>query len=90
MDVHPKKEYLQHYTKGFSFLGAYIKPFRRYISRRTEKNLNLLLYSTDWIDHYDFLTGEGREKRDEQLVSYLGLMQHFKAYKKTEQIRKFL
>ena len=29
--LHPKKIYLQHYTKGFQFLGAYIKPHRIYI-----------------------------------------------------------
>jgi hypothetical protein len=90
LDVHPKKEYLQHYTKGFSFLGSYIKPFRRYINHRTIKSLNILLHSTDWIENYNFLTGSGREKRDEQITSYLGLMKHFKAYKQTEKLKKFM
>jgi retron-type reverse transcriptase len=89
LDVHPNKEYLQHYSKGFSFLGAYIKPFRKYVSHRAMRNLNILLHSTDWIEHYDFLTGSGAEKRNAQLTSYLGLMQHFKAFKKKKQLLMF-
>lgn len=29
--LHPKKIYIQHYTKGFKFIGAIIKPNREYI-----------------------------------------------------------
>ena len=87
LDVHPKKEYLQHYSKGFSFLGAYIKPYRRYIGNRIVKNLNILLHETDWMTDYDFLTGAGREKRDEKITSYFGLMKHFKTYRLVEKIK---
>lgn len=37
--LHPGKIYLQHYRKGFYFLGHYIKPYRSYISRRTKKHI---------------------------------------------------
>ena len=33
--MHPKKHYLQHYTKGFSFIGGHIMPGRIYASRRS-------------------------------------------------------
>jgi hypothetical protein len=41
--IHPKKIYLQHYTKGLHFLGRYIKPYRTYISNRTKNNFLQLI-----------------------------------------------
>ncbi|MDR0423256.1 MAG: RNA-directed DNA polymerase [Rickettsiales bacterium] len=35
LSLHPKKIYLQHYTKGVSFVGTIIKPYRKYIRKRT-------------------------------------------------------
>ncbi len=43
MLIHPKKIYLQHYTKGLEFLGRYIKPYRSYISNRTKNNFLQLI-----------------------------------------------
>ncbi len=43
MLIHPKKIYLQHYTKGLEFLGRYIKPYRSYISNRTKNNFVKLI-----------------------------------------------
>lgn len=43
LQVHPKKIYLQPYTKGFEFLGRYIKPYRSYISNRTKNNFLQML-----------------------------------------------
>lgn len=42
LQVHPKKIYFQHYTKGVFFLGRYIKPYRSYISNRTKNNIYVL------------------------------------------------
>ncbi|WP_375762504.1 RNA-directed DNA polymerase [Riemerella anatipestifer] len=39
LNLHPKKIYFQHYTKGFYFLGQYIKPYRTYISKRIKKHI---------------------------------------------------
>ena len=36
LELHPKKTYLQHYTKGVNFLGVIIKPNRMYIANRTK------------------------------------------------------
>lgn len=38
--LHPKKMYLQHYTKGIHFLGSMIKPYRRYVIDRSVKSYN--------------------------------------------------
>lgn len=43
MEIHPKKIYFQHYTKGIHFLGRYIKPYRSYISNRTKNNFVKLI-----------------------------------------------
>jgi len=34
--LHPKKIYLQHYTKGVKFLGVVVKPYRIYIGNQTK------------------------------------------------------
>ena len=38
LQLHPKKMYLQYYSKGVIFLGAIIKPYRIYIAPRTKAN----------------------------------------------------
>lgn len=34
VNIHPKKFYCQHYTKGLEFLGYHIKPMRMHLNRR--------------------------------------------------------
>ena len=38
LKLHPKKIYLQHYSKGVHYLGGFIKPNRIYVSKRTKGN----------------------------------------------------
>jgi hypothetical protein len=80
LDIHPQKEYFQHCSKGFAFLGAYIKPYRRYITKRVCKNFRTLLHEKQWINNLNLVTGAGSEKRIEQIISYSGLMKHYKTY----------
>ena len=61
LQIHPKKIYLQHYTKGVLFLGHYIKPYRSYVGNRTKANfydaihkINKILLSKTKIT-YQFL-----------------------------------
>ena len=35
LELHPDKIELQHYSRGVAFLGAYVRPYRRYPSKRT-------------------------------------------------------
>jgi hypothetical protein len=38
LKLHPKKIHLQHYSKGVSYIGGFIKPNRIYVSKRTKGN----------------------------------------------------
>jgi RNA-directed DNA polymerase len=54
MQVHPKKIYFQHYTKGIHFLGRYIKPYRSYCSNRIKNNFLMMIAQLE----KDILKGE--------------------------------
>lgn len=79
--IHPGKIYLQHYTKGFHFLGVFIKPHRLYMGRRTAKKFKSTVY------YYRQLFGSRKLHVDEVkklrsiLNSYLGLLKHYHTYK---------
>jgi hypothetical protein len=47
MEIHPKKIYFQHYSKGLHFLGRYIKPYRTYVSNRTKHNFLQMIKSME-------------------------------------------
>ncbi len=38
LNLHKKKIYLQHHSRGVKFLGAFVKPYRSYILNRTKGN----------------------------------------------------
>jgi RNA-directed DNA polymerase len=81
LTLHPKKIYLQHYSKGVVFLGAIIKPHRIYIANRTKGNF------FDAIQKQNILAREHRPTQKEKEIflssmnSYLGIMKHYKTYK---------
>ena len=73
LTLHPNKIYLQHYSKWVKFLGAYIKPWRKYIHRRTignfQKKMNCL------SDYWD-------GKKELSIVnSYLWILRHGENFK---------
>lgn len=78
--IHPKKIYLQHYSKGVKFLGAVIMPNRIYIGNRTKGNFYnaIQCHNKVAIDH--------KPNKEEKLAfqgsmnSYLGIMKHYKTY----------
>ena len=80
LKLHPGKIYLQPHTKGVNFLGATLKPFRRYVSKRTKHNF------TQSVRNWENLLA--RETPDKTqlhrlrstLNSYLGIMKHFRTY----------
>jgi hypothetical protein len=41
LQLHPKKIILQHFSKGVNFLGATLKPHRKYVSNRAKINFKL-------------------------------------------------
>jgi len=79
--IHPKKIYLQHYSKGVKFLGTVILPNRIYIADRTKGNF----YNA--IDKHNQIARDHKPSKEEQqafqssMNSYLGIMKHYKSYK---------
>lgn len=67
LTLHPKKIYLQQVDKGFSFLGAYVLPWRVYPSRRTVKNFRECV-------HHPVVD---ESKQNSRVQSYLGYMSHY-------------
>ncbi len=85
--LHPKKFYLQHYSKGVLFIGGMILPGRKYLSRRTVGFLHKALRQCGQ------LMGDGglpsvavRERVRDCLNSYFGMLQHYDALRLTGRI----
>jgi retron-type reverse transcriptase len=81
LTLHPKKIYLQHYSKGVQFLGAILKPHRIYIANRTKGNF----YTA--IEKHNALVKEHKPSKEKQasflssMNSYLGILKHYKTHK---------
>jgi hypothetical protein len=79
VQLHPKKIYLQHYTKGVVFVGAMILPGRIYISNRTVGGMYRKIH------RYNKIAEQGMaffyaEKFVQTMNSYFGLMIHYSSY----------
>ena len=81
LSIHPNKIYLQHYKKGVAFLGAYIKPYRLYIGKRTKKKFIQAVALTQSLLSYKAPTREMLELIRATINSYLGILQHYKTYR---------
>lgn len=91
LKLHPKKIYFQHYTKGFYFLGQYIKPYRTYISKRIKKHIYLFVqelhvYATRVEQGTTQLTAEALEQIENRLNSYFGILCKANTYRYVHQI----
>jgi hypothetical protein len=81
LQVHPKKRYLQHYTKGLSFLGVMMKPNRIYVGNRIKSNFYKVLNK-----HNEIVASAPMDKTlvmqfVSQINSYLGIMKHYQTYR---------
>lgn len=81
LKLHPKKIYLQHFSKGVSFLGTIIKPYRIYINNKTKGNFykKIQFFKTEKENIYKL-----KDKRLNFLSSmnsYLGAMKNYNTYK---------
>jgi hypothetical protein len=65
--LHPRKIRLQPASRGFSFLGAYLLPYRCYPGRRIVKNYRQCLVKPC----------QDRIFQNQRIQSYQGLLQHF-------------
>ncbi|MDE6046900.1 MAG: reverse transcriptase/maturase family protein, partial [Alistipes sp.] len=67
LQLHPDKIYLQEVTKGVNFLGANIKPYRRYLVNKTKRRINRQLSSAAYRPQHLMVA---------TVNSYLGYMRH--------------
>jgi retron-type reverse transcriptase len=81
LTLHPKKIYLQHYTKGVKFLGAIIKPNCIYIANRTKGNFYEAIEKQNEIARNRKPTKDEQGKFISSMNSYLGIMKHYNTYK---------
>lgn len=79
--IHPKKIYLQHYSKGVKFLGTVILPNRIYIANRTKGNFYNAIEKQNQIAREHKPTKEEQQAFQSSMNSYLGIMKHYKSYK---------
>lgn len=91
LTIHPKKIYLQHYSKGVKFLGSVLKPNRIYIANRTKHNF----YNS--IQKQNLVVIDHKPSKKEiinflcSMNSYLGMMKHYSTYNiKMNIIKKYL
>lgn len=75
LTLHPKKIYFQYYTKWVQFLGAYIKPYRIYIRKRTIGNFYKKIQEVNKIRIFD------KEITQSIINSYLWILAHYKTFK---------
>jgi hypothetical protein len=81
LTLHPKKVYLQHYSKGVKFVGAVIKPQRIYIADRTKSNFYLAIAKQNEIIRDHPPLEEEKHHFLSSMNSYLGIMQHYNTYR---------
>ena len=79
--MHPKKLYLQHYTKGVEFIGGFIKPGRIYASKRS------VGFAFDAVARWNEIALANPERMEELVEkfvsvmnSYLGHLKQFCSY----------
>lgn len=86
--LHPRKIYLQHYSKGVAFLGTVIKPYRTYISARTKTNFIRSVTKYNQQTENQLPTTALLKQFISGMNSYLGIMIHYKTAKLREKIVK--
>ena len=69
LDLHPKKTYLQHFSKGVVYLGLIIKPYRKYLTKRIKNNFYCAVFES-----------KENKKIKETVNSFLGIMSHCNSY----------
>lgn len=89
LQLHPKKIYIQHYSKGVLFVGAFILPGRIYISNRVVGNLYAAISKFNKIAKEGFAEAHVA-KFVATMNAYFGLMRHFNTYNLRRKVAKHL
>ncbi len=81
LNVHPRKIYLQHYSKGVAFLGAVVKPGRIYLKNRIKGNFYERIQQwNERMGRPERLSEQELQSLQSSVNSYLGLMKHYRTY----------
>ena len=89
LTLHPKKIYLQHYTKGVKFLGTVILPNRIYLQDRTVNNFKNSIYNWNiQIRQTKKLTATEKQEFQSSINSYLGIAKHYNTYNIRQRLLK--
>ena len=75
--LHPNKVYIQHYSKGCSFIGGIVRKERIYTCRRTVDNFMMAVKRLNEVEDKE----SEAEHAVQQLNSYLGFLKHRRTYK---------
>jgi len=87
LTLHPKKIYLQHYTKGVKFLGTVILPNRIYLQNRTINNLKSSIFDFNTeIRQTKKLQEPEKQQVQSSINSYLGIAKHYNTYNIRKQL----
>lgn len=81
LELHPNKIYLQDTSKGVPFLGAYVKPYRRYTVQRTTSKIKKSLWDMNRALEGRTPTKSELEEIRTTLNSYMGHLRHFNEYR---------
>jgi RNA-directed DNA polymerase len=79
LELHEGKTSIKNVKYGVEFLGAYIKPFRTYISNQSFERMKK-----------SSLEYESNEKKRLSIISKLGIMSHYKSYNKRMELVNYI
>ena len=77
LQLHMGKLHIREVHQGVEFLGAFLKPYRDYVSRSTFERITLKLQQLDLHDE---------EKAQRTIDSYLGILSHTASYRMAQSI----
>ena len=82
LTLHPRKIYLQHYSKGVKYLGVVVKPYRKYVANRTYGNMYERICELNKIVEDNVPTKADKLLFRSSINSYLGIMRHYSTFNK--------
>ncbi|WP_163209719.1 RNA-directed DNA polymerase [Bacteroides sp. 519] len=80
LELHPKKRYMQHYSKGVTFLGAKIRNGALLTGKRTKGRLYDCIIDWNKLSHCRLLTVDELARFRNSINSYWGIIQHYNSY----------
>jgi len=90
LELHPNKIYIQYFSKGVSFLGAIIKPYRIYVKNKTKGNFykKLIIWRRIISEKGGKITKNDLKKILACVNSYLGIMGQYNTHKLRKAVLK--